>query len=526
MNTQIFFRRIYRALKLDGDLYEEVKANGVAGWQPILVVALVSLANSLGFGIVKGFGWMAGCYIWIILLALLGTALLWLMLSFLTYLLGTKVFGRQSIKVKFRKVLCTTGFSVSPGLLGFFLWIPVIGGYIWLGIILCTIVSAAFSIKHVLGSGPTRAITIYLGSSVLSIIILAAISGLAIALFVNGTFTPKDSFDNALNAKVKQTRFSYAGWEVKALANSVEQCFLRYNKSDAIKTVTDYFSSNERPAYLKATVEKILETQIIETLREEGIDIFPPVKLELGKLPNLLVVSPRDRIVSLREIFLDPNLSLQTKEKIENSVDGLNVSSLVVPIGGFAGVYPSYVTNNESLQSTLSAVAEEWVHQYLAFKPLGFRYVLDLLGISRNYDVAMINETVAGIVSDEIASILIEKYYPDFQESPTPASQEFSQEMAAIRQQVDDLLQQGEIEAAEEFMHVKQIYLQEQGYYIRKLNQAYFAWYGTYAYEPGFVSPIGQELIQLKAGSSSLKEFLDSVSAMTSAQDLANFIGN
>lgn len=526
MKEGSFLQKIIRAIKFDSSLYEEFKADGRTFWQSVLVVVLASLANSIGYGIGRGFSWAGAWYLWIMLVGLIVSVILWLVLSLFVYFIWAKIFARQFRKASFRKLLNATGFSTATGLFGIFIFIPVIGGYVWLVVFVLTIISGVFAIRHSMGFGKARAIIAYLGSSVLCVLVLATVFGLALAPFVNGAFT-QTSFDRSLNAQIKQVRFSYVGWEISALSSEIGQLFGGSNQgSDGVNTVIEYFSASERQNSLNKTVEKIIESQIKQVLQEQGVNIFPPVKFELGKLPNLLVVSPRNRIVSIREIFLDSNLTLQSIEDVETRVDSLNVSSLVVPIGGFAGVYPSAVTNDESLQSTISAAVEEWVHEYLAFKPLGFRYVLDLVGFSRNYDIAMINETAAGIVSDAIASILIEKYYPGYQVSTAAAPSEFSKEMVDIRQQVDELLARGEVDAAEEFMHEKQIYLQEQGYYIRKLNQAYLAWHSTYAYEPGFVSPIGQELMQLKAESSSLKDFLDTVSGMTSLQDLTNKINN
>ena len=70
----------------------------------------------------------------------------------------------------------------------------------------------------------------------------------------------------------------------------------------------------------------------------------------------------------------------------------------------------------------------------------------------------------------------------------------------------------------------KRQYLASKGYYIRKLNQAYFAFYGTYADRPAFISPIGLELKELRGQSASLRDFLNMVAAMTSHQDLIDSI--
>jgi len=294
--------------------------------------------------------------------------------------------------------------------------------------------------------------------------------------------------------------------------------------------VTEYFSgTGEREKSLEVMVERILESQIKATLIQQDILGFPPVNLNLGELPRLLVISPRDKIESMREIMLIHDISLDEIKDIETRADELGVSSLVVELGGYGGAYPSFVTNNASLRATIDIAVEEWIHQYLAFKPLGFRYVLDLIGIARNYEVATMNETIAGIVSKEIGAIIYEQYYHDATKNVTEASGEesgfdFNQEMREIRIAVDNFLAGGEIEMAEQYMEQKRQYLASQGYNIRKLNQAYFAWHGTYADEPTSVSPIGTELRELRSRSASLKNFLDAVVKMTGRQDLEDTI--
>ena len=210
-------------------------------------------------------------------------------------------------------------------------------------------------------------------------------------------------------------------------------------------------------------------------------------------------------------------------------MDKLGVSSLVVELGGFGGTYPTLVTNEASLRFTIDAVAEEWLHQYLVFKPLGFLYLLDLIGVSRNYEIATMNETLASMVSKEIGSLVCEKYYPQ-PENDTHQNQtvkpefDFNREMREIRRAVDKYLAQGEIEQAEAFMEQKRQYLASMGYHIRKLNQAYFAFHGAYADRPTSISPIGLELNELRGQSASLKDFLNTVAAMTSRQNLRDSI--
>ena len=359
-------------------------------------------------------------------------------------------------------------------------------------------------------------------------------------------------------------------WELRTIPQEANQwIFDRYEKIDGeVHTVTEYFSFVERIKTLKSeidaintgnregnlaslgaeldrlqeqkmaledTVERAIEKQVRETLAQQGIFnpidkhiglkvSFPPVNFKLEKPPYLLVISPRERIESIREITLQPGISLKEIEDIETKVDKLGVSSLVVELGGCA-TYPSFVTNEASLRFTIDTATEEWLHQYLVFRPLGFLYLLDLTGVRRNYDIATINETLASMVSKEIGSIVCEKYYSGYenganQNRADESGFDFNREMREIRRTVDTYLARGEVEQAEEFMEQKRQELASMGYYIRKLNQAYFAFHGTYADSPTSISPIGLELKELRSQSTSLKDFLNTVAAMTSRQDL------
>lgn len=229
----------------------------------------------------------------------------------------------------------------------------------------------------------------------------------------------------------------------------------------------------------------------------------------------------------MRETMLVQDIHLEAIEDIETRVDALGVSALVVELGGFGATYPTFVADDASLQFTVATATEEWLHQYLAFTPLGFMYLLDLTGVSRNYDIATMNETLAGIVSEEIAEMVLEIYYPQSETRKTggetaEAGFDFSREMREIRIAVDEFLADGQIERAEKFMEERRQYLASKGYHIRKLNQAYFAFYGTYADEPTSVSPIGVEMRELRSQSASLREFLNAAAAMTSRQDLVD----
>ncbi|MFC1864623.1 hypothetical protein ACFLYG_02210 [Chloroflexota bacterium] len=397
-------------------------------------------------------------------------------------------------------------------------------------------------------------------------------TGLLLVCLLSGGCASGTDFDTRLNSIVKPYLFSIAGWESRALPHELNQLiFGKHEKmDDEIRVVTEYFSYTgriktlkskrevanagigesdlasleaelnrlqERKMALESTVERIIEKQIKDTLDQQGIFnpiielrvSFPPVSFKLEKPPYLLVISPRDRIESMREITLKPRLTLEEIEDVEARVDKLGVSSLAIELGGLGATYPTFVTDEASLRFTLDTTTEEWLHQYLVFKPLGFLYLLDVTGLSRNYEIATINETLSSMVSKEIGSVVYEKYYSEYenganQNQPPESEFDFNREMREIRKTVDIYLARGEIEQAEEFMEQKRQYLASMGYYIRKLNQAYFAFHGTYADSPAFISPIGLELNKLRAQSASLKDFLKTAATMTSRQHLIDSI--
>jgi len=400
-------------------------------------------------------------------------------------------------------------------------------------------------------------------------LITIATTSLLLISWLGVSCASSQDFNSRLSLIINPYRFSIAQWELNAIPHEVNQwVFNRSDETDGeMGVVTEYFALVERIKTLKSeipaintgdrrgdsasleaelnmlqeqrmalenTAEKIVERQIRETLAQQGIFnpidkyiklmvTFPPVNFRLDNPPYLLVISPRRRIESMREILLQPDLSREEIDDVEVKVDKLGVSSLVVKPGGLGATYPTFVTNEASLRFTIDTAIEEWLHQYLAFKPLGFLYLLDVTGLSRNYEIATINETLAGMVSKEIGAIVREKYYPEYgNDSDQTAESEFdfNREMREIRKTVDEYLAQGEIERAEEFMEQKRQYLALRGRYIRKLNQAYFAWHGTYADSPTSISPIGLELRELRSQSVSLQDFLDTVALMTSRQEL------
>ncbi|HWQ46173.1 MAG TPA: hypothetical protein VN376_04860, partial [Longilinea sp.] len=91
----------------------------------------------------------------------------------------------------------------------------------------------------------------------------------------------------------------------------------------------------------------------------------------------------------------------------------------------------------------------------------------------------------------------------------------------------DELLAAGQIEEAEAYMEARRQVFWQQGYLIRRLNQAYFAFYGAYANSPGGAAgedPVGPAVRALRASSTSLADFIARIAWMNSFSDLQSAV--
>jgi hypothetical protein len=294
-------------------------------------------------------------------------------------------------------------------------------------------------------------------------------------------------------------------------------------------------------AQLGPLAESIIQKQLASIIAEQGLAIegqaIPPILYHTTPLPTALIVSPRDVIRQDADISLVPDLTLDQKIVLENKVDkALNVSSLVEGIGG-VGVYPTMVMQTTDMNWVSEVVAHEWVHNFLSLRPLGISYL-------NSPDLRTMNETVASIAGKELGRAMMEEFYPELvpptapetppadlktEQPATPPEFDFRSEMHLTRITVDQLLAEKEISEAEAYMDKRRIVFWEHGYQIRKLNQAYFAFHGAYADQPGGAAgkdPVGAAVRLLRGQSPSLAAFINRMSWMWSFQQLQQVVGN
>jgi hypothetical protein len=164
------------------------------------------------------------------------------------------------------------------------------------------------------------------------------------------------------------------------------------------------------------------------------------------------------------------------------------------------------------------------------------------------------NETTASIAGNEVGTYVLQNHYPELlaarrgpaqsasislrasllpideaplRQTEDPPAFDFRAEMHETRVTADALLAEGKIEEAEAYMEGRRQFFWDNGYLLRKLNQAYFAFHGAYADVPGGAAgedPVGPAVRALRAQSNSLADFINTIAWMTSFEDLKQAI--
>jgi hypothetical protein len=398
---------------------------------------------------------------------------------------------------------------------------------------------------------------------------------LALMLFLlNGSTLPLGVQWNAVAHIARDVQFDYITWELDALAIKTYQTLYGLHpfitEEDRSQYVRDYMALLAQAQSLEAQVnaiftapnvsdaeaasselraerdslraelrarqplvESILEGQVATVLVEQGFGVggqlLPPISMHFTQVPLLLIVSPRDTIrfdisMNLEHITVDERAALEAQIDTEQ-----NVSSLIVPLGGVA-LYPAMVLETASILQALDTIAHEWVHHYLFLFPLGLTY--DFASEAR-----IINETTANLFGREIAPLVLRRYYPELVPPPVvenrsvqsklpteqPPAFDFGVEMNETRVTVDELLAEGKVEEAEAYMEERRALFVANGYAIRKLNQAYFAFYGGYqsgAPGVGGEDPIGPAVQAIRDASPSIYDWIVTMRDITTRDQL------
>lgn len=404
---------------------------------------------------------------------------------------------------------------------------------------------------------------------------------LLLILMISNSGIPSLKIGEIVRVETRWMEFDYVSWTVETLWRKAAQISLgthRYLSEEQQSAITlNYFELINEQRQLREVINKIYadptilnpqnqaepylekQRQVQEELRHVGYlyeailqhqvsyvvgdqslgfirQPLPLVQYHTTSMPFALIVSPRDIIRQDADISLLPDLTLDQIVTLEKAVEEkMNVSALVVQIGG-VGVYPTMVMETSSLTWLSEVVSHEWIHNFLTLRPLGMLY-------GQTPELRIINETTASIAGKELGNAVIEFFYPALipppvvestsvaevivEEPQEPSIFDFRAEMHETRVKTDALLAEGKIEEAEAYMEDRRILFVENGHNIRRLNQAYFAFHGAYADQPGGAAgedPVGEAVRTLRAKSETLADFVRRIAWVTSYERLQQLV--
>ena len=411
----------------------------------------------------------------------------------------------------------------------------------------------------------------------------AIVSLLFIALVPRSAVLPGDLWA-AIAVDTAPYSFDYIGWEASAISTKLSQSlFVRQpettearsqfvrdymadvaaaqaidSRIDAVFsdiTVDDPFAVTEEERARRYTLrqslvdrqsvtEAILEGQVASVLLENGFgfagQVLPPIAMHFTRLPYLVVISPRDQIDLIVSLAIQPvpiDRIVTLEQQIETRHD---VSALIVPLAGLA-LYPAMIQETASIPSAVETFAHEWLHHYLLAFPLGYNYLSGGGGPTRR-----INETTADLFGKVIAQQVLARYYPE-QTAPRvvppqqfdvttapdatqpadidPLAFDFNGELHETRQTLDVILAAGQVDVAEPYLKSRLRVFYLNGYGLRRMNQAFFAFYGGYQ-AGGFsgiagADPVGPAVYKVYQRSATIHDFIVQMRGIVTLDDIA-----
>lgn len=138
----MFIKRLIRALLLDPNVYEEIEHDRRAMWQAALVVLLVSLSRGL-------YAYNVGDYVGLVV-STVTNFVLWILLSFLVYIIGTKLFPESETRSDQWEIMRVLGFASAPGIFRVFASVPHLTAIVFLIVWVWTLSAMIVAVRQAL----------------------------------------------------------------------------------------------------------------------------------------------------------------------------------------------------------------------------------------------------------------------------------------------------------------------------------------------------------------------------------------
>ena len=149
-----YLEKLYRAIRLDSELYEEVEADKSLTRQALVTVALVAIIEGVFYLGAQDQGLVIG-----LSQSILGSVTRWVMWAFFIAFVGTRILPEPETESNTGELLRTLGFAYAPGVFYIFASLPIIGSIVQLLVPLWQLAAMVVAVRQALDfSSTTRAI--------------------------------------------------------------------------------------------------------------------------------------------------------------------------------------------------------------------------------------------------------------------------------------------------------------------------------------------------------------------------------
>ena len=149
-----YLEKLYRAILLDSELYEEVEADKSLTRQALITVALVAIIEGIFSLGAQNQGLIIG-----LSQSILGSVTRWVMWAFFIAFVGTRILPEPETASNTGELLRTLGFAYAPGIFYIFASLPIIGSIVQLLVPLWQLAAMVVAVRQALDfNSTTRAI--------------------------------------------------------------------------------------------------------------------------------------------------------------------------------------------------------------------------------------------------------------------------------------------------------------------------------------------------------------------------------
>lgn len=153
-------QRITRIIQMDWTVFNDIQFDEEATQEAAVVVGIAALASALGA--------LEGGFVGFLIHLLLVVAIYWLLWSYITMFVGTKLFEGEA---SFEQMARTLGYSNAPLVLGLFGLVPCLGGLIRLVAGALALILAFFAVRETQRLSTEKAIATVVIGWVIAIIV-------------------------------------------------------------------------------------------------------------------------------------------------------------------------------------------------------------------------------------------------------------------------------------------------------------------------------------------------------------------